>query len=123
MNVTEAKFFGLPNTNWSCLSLPCLSLFDVEPGKDVDYAHHHVKHNLLPLADAEVCLTVNNPEGHYAPVQHDENSKVKLEHRGKQSKCDYSGGYSEKVPAELNNKCQVADGFLVITRLSQGLLV
>lgn len=104
-------------------SSPCPSLLDIEPGEDVDDAHHHVKHNLLPLADAEVSFTVDNPEGHDAPMQDDEDAKVELEHGGKQGEGDDSCCDSEEVPAELDDDSQVADGLLVIPRLSQGLLV
>lgn len=116
-------FFRSPShwTEWS--GSPCPSLLDVEPGEDVDYAHHHVKHNLLPLADAEVCLAVHNPEGHDAPVQDNEDAKVELEYRGKQGEGDDPRSDSEEVPTELDDDSQVADGLLVITRLSQGLLV
>lgn len=107
---------------WSGPS-PCPSLLNVKPGKDVDYPHHHVKHNLLPLADAEICLTVDDPKGHDAPVQHNEDAEVELEHRGKQGKGDDPGCNGEEVPAELDDNSQVADGLFVITRLSQGLLV
>ena len=103
--------------------LPCPSLLDVKPREDVDYAHHHVKHNLLPLADAEVCLTVDNPEGHDAPVQHNKDAKVELKHRCKQGKGDDPGCNGEKVPAELDDDSQVADWLLVIARISQSFLV
>lgn len=96
---------GLHHTECS----PCPSFLDIKPGKDVDYAHYHVKHNLLPLADAEVCLTVDNPEGHDAPVQDDENAKVELKHRGKQCKGDDPRCNCEEVPAELDDDSQVAD--------------
>lgn len=102
---------------------PCPSFFDIKPGKDVDYAHHHVKYNFFPFADAEVCLTVDNPECHDAPVQDDEDAKVELEHRSKQSKGDDSSCYSKEMPTELDNNCQIADGLLVVPRLSQGLLI
>lgn len=103
--------------------LPCPPLLDIEPGEDVDDAHHHVKDDLLPLANTEVCLTVDDPEGHDGPVENDEDAKVELEHGGKQGEGDDSGGDGEEVPAELDGDCQIADGLLVVTRLSQGLLV
>lgn len=102
---------------------PCPPLLDIEPGEDVDNSHNHVKDDLLPLADAEVCLTVDNPEGHDGPVENDEDSKVELEHRGEQGEGDDSGSDGEEVPAELDGDRQIADGLLVVTRLSQGLLV
>lgn len=101
---------------WS--PLPCPSLLDIEPREDVDYSHYHVKHNLLPLADAEICLTVDNPEGHDAPVQNNENAKVQLEHRGKEGKGDDSGSDGEEVPAELDDNSKVAYRLFVITRVS-----
>lgn len=119
----KALFKNWTTSHWWRTSSPCPSFLDVEPGKDVDYAHHHVKHNLFPLADAEVCLTVDNPKGHDAPVQDDEDAKVELKYRRKQSKGDNSGCYGEEVPTELDNHCQIADGLLVIPRLSQGLLI
>lgn len=66
---------------------------------------------------------MDNPEGHDAPVQDNEDAKVELEHRGKQGKGDDPCRNSEEVPAELDDDSQVADGLLVIPRLSQGLLV
>lgn len=97
---------------------PCPSLLDIEPREDVDYSHNHVKHNLLPLADAEICLTVDNPEGHDAPVQNNEYAKVQLEHRGKEGKGDNPGSDGEEVPAELDYNSQVAYRLFVITRVS-----
>lgn len=97
---------------------PCTSLFDVEPGKDIYYAHHHIKHNLLPFADAEVCLTVDNPESHDAPVQDNEDAKVELKNRGKEGKCDDPGCNSEEVPAELDDNCKVANRLFVVPGLS-----
>lgn len=102
----------------SLASLPCPSLLYIEPGKYVDYAHHHVKHNLLPLANAKVCFTVDNPEGHYAPVQDNEDAEVELEHRRKQGEGDDPCSDGEEVPAELDDHSQVADGLLVIAGLS-----
>lgn len=66
---------------------------------------------------------MDNPEGHDAPVQDNEDAKVELEHRGKQGKGDDPCRNREKVPAELDDDSQVADRLLVIPRLSQGLLV
>ena len=66
---------------------------------------------------------MDNPEGHDAPVQDNEDAKVELEHRGKQGEGDDSGSDGEEVPAELDDDSQVADGLLVIARISQGLLV
>ncbi|TNN58143.1 hypothetical protein EYF80_031666 [Liparis tanakae] len=86
---------------------PCPPLFDVEPGEDVDDAHHHVKHYLLPLADAEVRLAVDDPEGHDAPVQHDEDAKVELEHGGEQGEGDDPRGDGEEVPTELDDHRQL----------------
>lgn len=105
------------------MSSPCRSLLDIKPGKDIDDSHHHVKYNLFPFADAEICLTVDNPEGHDEPMQDNEDAKVELEHRGKKGKGDDPCSDSEEVPTELNDNSQVADGLFVITRLSQGLLV
>lgn len=80
-------------------------LLDIKPGENVDDAHHHVKHNLFPLTDAEVCLTVDNPKSHDGPVQNNEDAKVELEHGGKQGKGDHSGSDREEVPAELDHDC------------------
>lgn len=79
------------------------SFLDVEPAEDVDDPHYHVKDNLLPLGDAELCLAVDDPEGHDAPVQDNEDTEVELEHRGEECKGDYPGGNGEEVPAELND--------------------
>lgn len=46
---------------------PAGALLDVEPAEDVDDAHDHVVDDLLPLRHAEVCLTLDNPEGHDTP--------------------------------------------------------
>lgn len=43
------------------------ALLDVEPAEDVDDTHDHVVDDLLPLRHAEVCLTLDNPEGHDTP--------------------------------------------------------
>lgn len=94
---------GLHQSECTWVSSPCPSLLDIKPGKDVDYAHHHVKHYLLPLADAEICLTVDNPESHDAPVQNNEDAKVELEHRGKKRESNDPCSDSEEVPAELDN--------------------
>lgn len=66
---------------------------------------------------------MDNPEGHDAPVQDNEDAKVELEHRGKQGEGDDSGSDGKEVPAELDDDSQVADGLLVIAGISQGLLV
>lgn len=103
-------------SRWS--ASPCPSLLDVKPREDVDYSHYHVKHYLLPLADAEICLTVDNPEGHDAPVQNNENAEVQLEHGGKEGKGDDPGSDGEEVPAELDDNSQVAYRLFVIARVS-----
>lgn len=87
----------------------------IEPAEDVDDPNNHVKDNLLPLGDAELRLAVHNPEGHDAPMQHNENSEVELEHGGKQGKGHDTCCDSEEVPAELDNDGKVADWLLVIT--------
>lgn len=43
------------------------ALLDIEPAEDVDDAHHHVVDDFLPLGHAEVCLTLDDPEGHDTP--------------------------------------------------------
>ncbi|KAF4076843.1 hypothetical protein AMELA_G00219840, partial [Ameiurus melas] len=91
------------------------ALLHVEPAEDVDDPHHHVKDNLLPLGDAELGLAMHDPEGHDAPMQHDENSEVELEHGGEQGKGHDTCRDGEEVPAELNDDGQVADGLLVVT--------
>lgn len=103
-------------SRWS--SSPCPSLLDVKPREDVYDSHDHVKHDLLPLADAEICLAVDNPEGHDAPVQNDENAKVELEHGGEEGKGDDPGSDGEEVPAELDDDSQVAYRLFVVTRVS-----
>lgn len=101
----------------------CPAFLDVEPAEDVDDPHHHVEHNLFPFGDTEFCLTVDDPEGHDAPVKDDEDPKVQLEHRGKEGKGDDPGSDGEEVPAELDDDSHVADGLLVISRVPEGLLV
>lgn len=61
---------------------------------------------------------MDNPEGHDAPVQNDENAEVELEHRGEEGEGDDPGGDGEEVPAELDDDGQVAYGLLVIPRVS-----
>lgn len=99
------------------------SLFYIKPAEDVDDAHHHVKDNLLPLGDAEFGLAVYDPEGHDAPVQHNEDAEVELKHRGEESEGHHASGNGKEVPAELNDDGKVADGLLVISGITQGLLV
>lgn len=55
------------------------TLLDIEPAEDVDDAHNHVVDDLLPLGHTEVCLTLDDPEGHGTPVSHDKDAKVELE--------------------------------------------
>lgn len=105
------------------MALPCPSLLHIKPGENIDDSNNHVKNNLLPFADAEISLTVDDPEGHDAPVQDNEDAKVQLEHGGEQSEGDDSGCNGKEVPAELDDDGKVADGFLVISRVSQGFLV
>lgn len=66
---------------------------------------------------------MDDPEGHDAPVKDDEDPKVELENRGKEGEGDDPGRDGEEVPAELDDHRHVADGFLVITRVPEGLLV
>lgn len=96
---------------------------DVEPAEDVNDAHDHVEHNLLPLGDAELGLAVHDPEGHDAPVQDNEDPKVELEHRGEEGEGDDPGRHGEEVPAELDDHGHVADGLLVVAGVPEGLLV
>lgn len=101
----------------------CPAFLDIEPTEDVDDPHHHVEHDLFPFGDTEFCLTVDDPEGHDAPVENNEDPEVQLENRGEESEGDDSGGDGKEVPAELDDDSHVADGLLVISRVSQGLLV
>lgn len=101
----------------------CPAFLDVEPTEDIDDPHHHVEHDLLPFGDTEFCLTVDDPEGHDAPVKDDEDAKVQLENGGKEGERDDPGCDREEVPAKLDDDRHVADGLLVISRVPQGLLV
>lgn len=99
------------------------ALLDVEPAEDVDDPHHHVVDDLFPLGHAEVCLTLDNPEGHDAPVGYDENAKVELVDAGKEGESQGSGCNGEQVPQHLGYSTLVGQGPLVISRVSQYLLV
>lgn len=57
---------------------------------------------------------MDNPEGHDAPVQDNEDAKVELKHRGKEGKCNDPGCNSKEVPAELDDDGKVANGLFVI---------
>lgn len=81
-----------------------------EPAENVHDAHHHVIDDLLPFGHAEVCFALNDPKRHDAPVGHDEDAKVKLEHRGKQGECQGAGSYGEQVPENLNYDSLVGHG-------------
>ncbi len=64
-----------------------------------------------------------DPEGHDAPVQHDEDAEVELKHGGEESEGHYASGDGEEVPAELDDDGKVADGLLIIAGITQGFLV
>ncbi len=86
------------------------AFFDVEPAKDVDDAHHHVVDDLLPFGHAEVSLALDDPEGHGAPVGHDEDPEVKLEDWSEEGEGDGSSTNGEEVPEHLNNHGLVGHG-------------
>lgn len=87
----------------------------VEPAEDVDDAHHHVEDDFFPLGDAELGLAVHDPEGHDAPVQHDEDAEVELKDGGEEGEGHHPSCDGEEMPAELNDDRKVADGLLVVT--------
>lgn len=66
---------------------------------------------------------MDDPEGHDAPVEHDEDPEVELEHWGEEGERDDPGCDGEEVPAELDDDSHVADGLFVVSGVPESLLV
>lgn len=59
----------------------------------------------------------------YAPVTDDEDAKVELEDRGKESESHGPGSNGEEVPQHLGNHSLVGHGQLVVAGVPKNLLV
>ena len=90
------------------------ALLDVEPAEDVDDAHHHVVDDFLPLGHAEVRLTLDDPEGHDAPVGHNENAKVELVNAGEEREGQTAGRDGKQMPQHLGHGALVGQRPLVV---------
>ncbi|KAF3857126.1 hypothetical protein F7725_008985 [Dissostichus mawsoni] len=91
--------------------------------EDVHDAHHHVEQHLLPLGHAEVGASVHHPEGHGAPVHHHEDAEVDVEEGGEEGEREDARRDGEEAPEEVQEGAAITHGALIITRVSQQLVV
>ncbi len=114
---SEGHIFGQDYEAVKKHTAPRGALTDAEPAEYVHDAHHHVVDDLLPLRHAEVRLTLDDPEGHGAPMGHDENAKVELENGNEEGEGHGAGSNCEQVPQHVHHHCFIRHGELVVSRV------